>query len=52
MCVTYLVNKVGLNKVLLLIVVGTLNGDEEDVDAGLACESRRLFHLVCGPTVH
>lgn len=50
--ILHLVNKVGLNQFLLLVVIRTLNGDEEYVDAGLPSEPRSLLHLVRGPAVH
>ncbi len=50
--ILHLVNKVGLNQVLLLVVIRALDGDEEYVDARLPSEPRRLLHLVCGPAVH
>lgn len=49
---THLVNKIVLDQVLPLALVGAFDGDEEDVDPGLPGEPRRLLHLVCGPTVH
>lgn len=48
----HLIHKVGLHQVLLLVVVRSLDGDKEDVDAGLSGQSRRLLHLVRGPSVH
>lgn len=49
---THPVHKVTFNHVRLLHVVGSLDGHEEDIDAGLPGETGRLLHLVRGPSVH